>query len=169
MSSYGVLIAVAAAVLGLAGPVRAAEGLNLVPDPVILGMNLVLFVVLMVPIYRLLLKPLVTILEQRDARTAGALARAESMTEQSGSVQDALQERLAAARRDAIARRSEILAAAEGEERGLLGQAREEAAAAVDAVRTAVAGELEAVRRSLESDVRELAREVAGRVLGRSL
>ena len=57
----------------------------------------------------------------------------------------------------------------EAEERSQLDAARADATAEIETVRGVVATELATARQTLEGDARELAREAAGRILGREL
>jgi F0F1-type ATP synthase membrane subunit b/b' len=129
--------------------------------------NLALVLLLIWPVNRLLIAPLVRILQQREARTAGgeaAALRAEASAER---------ERLAArreqSRRGAGDRRNAILARGKSAEQGVLDAARAEAAESLAQVRGSIAAEVEQVRSSLRSDARALAQLAAERILGRAL
>jgi len=156
--------------LGLAGPAHAAGGgLNLTPDPISLAINLVMLGLLVYPVNRLLLQPIVRILQEREARTAGAAERASSLSGDVGALATEIESRLAAARREAQAYRAQIMAKAAEEDRRVLTLARDESSRTLDPVRASVAQELERARTGLREDVVTLAREAASRVLGRGL
>ncbi|MFQ5514355.1 MAG: hypothetical protein ACE5FG_07930 [Myxococcota bacterium] len=148
---------------------RAAGGLTLIPDPVLLVVHLTVLAVLIYPTRRLLLDPLARILAERERRTVGARTEAEGLTAKAQVVQQDLQARLQAARADAQARRGSIMAKAAREERRLLEEAREDGGRELESVRVSIALELESARRSLRAEARELAREAAARILGRPL
>ena len=150
-------------------PAFAAVGIKLVPEVEILALNFVVLLLLIYPVNRLLVQPLIGLLAERERRSAGASARTDELRQQTGQLRGTLSERLAAARSAAQGRRLEILTRAQQEEREVLDAAREEAGAQVEAVRSTIVRESETVRRTLESDARELAREAAAGILGRAL
>lgn len=154
----------------LAIPASAqAADLNLIPDAVSVATNVALFLLLIYPVNRLLVSPLLRVLDERAERTSGALAQSERLAEQSRAARTDLDARLAEARSRAQARRLAILSDAEAEERAILEAARTEAVGNVETVRRAVSAELADARTGLESEARSLAREVATRLLGRAL
>ena len=157
--------------LALSAPLdaHAAESLNLSPDPRILLPSLIVFSLLIYPVNKLLVSPLVRILQERDARISGAAERASELAEESAMERGRLDERLAQARAAAQARRGEILAEAKLEEQRLLDAARADAAGEIASMRDSVAGELQAAREALAGEARALAETVAARVLGRAL
>ena len=157
--------------LALAAPLeaQAAESLNLYPDPRILLPNLIVFCLLIYPVNKLLVSPLVRILQERDARMSGAADRAAELAGESTRERERLSARQAEARSSAQLRRGEILAEAKAEEQRLLDAARTDASSEISAMRDSVAQELEAVRAELAGEAWALAETVAARVLGRTL
>jgi F-type H+-transporting ATPase subunit b len=146
-----------------------AAGLNLFPDMGLVGMNVLLFVLLIYPVNRLLVQPLLAVLDERERRTAGAESEVEALRSSAREARSALEAGLVQARARAQARRTAILSAGETDERALLDAARNDAMQNVESVRNAVQSELDAARAALESDTRALAREAASRILGRAL
>ena len=73
------------------GIARAAEGLNLFPDPTFLIANLVLFALLVYPVNKLMIGPLVRILRERDERTAGSTDEADALLAQAASEREQLE------------------------------------------------------------------------------
>ncbi len=159
----------ALAVLLTAGPAHAAASLVLIPDLPTLLINFAVLLLLIYPVNRLLLQPLVAVLEEREARTVGATERAESLVGESADARNTVEQRLSAVRAEAQARRAAVLAEADQEERQLVGAAREAAGREIDAVRAGVADELRQASAALKDDARGLAREAASRILGREL
>lgn len=155
---------------GLGSPVavEAAE-LNLIPDAAVVASNVALFLLLIYPVNRLLVQPLLRVLDERAARTSGALAQSQKLGDEARSQRVDLEARIAQARSQAQARRSAVLADGEVQERAVLEAARDEAAGMVETVRASVQSELSEARRALQSDARALAREAATRILGRAL
>lgn len=164
--------AIALVALAVACPSAAAQaagGLNLEPNLGLVAMNVAIFLLLVIPTNRLLLRPLVRILEERERRTIGARSQAEAGAAEAARARAELEAMLRGARERAQARRAAITTAAQTEERALLERAREDARHEVDAVRSGIAAELTSARATLQSDARALAREAAAKLLGRSL
>ena len=160
-----------ALVLASAGlPATAhASALNLVPQVELVALNLVLFVLLIYPVNRLLVQPLLRVLEERERRTSGAEYEVESLQGAAREARSALEAGLLEGRGRAQARRAAILSAGEEQERAVLEAARDDAVRNIESVRAAVQSELDAARAALEADTRALAREAATRILGRPL
>ena len=149
--------------------VGAASGLNLFPDPAHVLLNLAIFLALVWPTKRLLLAPLLRVLEARAQRTVGTLERAEALLREAAKTRERFESRLAGVHAEAEARRSEILGEGEAQAREALQAARDEAARSIGAVREAISSELVQARQALRADAAALANEVAARILGRAL
>jgi F-type H+-transporting ATPase subunit b len=163
MASVGLLIAVQPCVGW------AAEGLNLIPDPAFLIANVVLFGLLVYPVNKLMIGPLVRILREREERTAGSTDEADALLAQATLEREQLDDRSAAARRAAAERRGQILAAGKAEEQSLIDAARADAAETISQVRTSLEADLVQARDGLRADAGALAEEAAARILGRTL
>ena len=156
--------------IGLALPAGAqAADLNLIPQAEVVAANVALFLLLIYPVNRLLVQPLLRVLDERDARTSGALAQSQKLVDEARSARTELEAGLNDARARAQTRRAAILGDGETQERALLEAAREEASRAIEGVRRSVQSELADARASLQTESRALAREVATRILGRAL
>lgn len=175
--SAALLLAVA-----LAAPAYAAEGsLEIAPDiwPVIgdplrwpqtrFFQLLVLFVLLIVPVNYLVLRPLLGVLDERAARIEGARKRASEIGVQADAVFGRYQSAIEAARKQAEEGRNRALDDARGDQARILADARRAAEAEMGAARSGVAGALDGARASLRQEHEALAREAAERVLGRTL
>jgi F-type H+-transporting ATPase subunit b len=160
-------LALAALWLVLPATASAAEGLNLFPRLELLVLNVVVFLLLIYPVNRLLLQPLVRVLQEREARTVGALERAESFVREANESRAQFEGRLRQARNRAAERRNRALAEGQAEMQRVLERAREDAAQELDGVRAGVASELETARETLRTDAGTLAVEAAGKILGR--
>lgn len=134
-----------------------------------MALDVAVFLMLVYPTNRLLLQPLVRVLEERERRTAGARAEAARDLEAGAGLQQDLEAQLRAARERAQARHAEIAAATQSETRRVLVRAREEAQAEVESMRATIAGELESARGTLRAEANILAREIAAKLLGRPL
>jgi len=164
----------------LAAPAYAAEGgLQIFPDfqpldPLSWPRSryvqlLVLFLLLIAPVNRLVLKPLLGVLDERGARIEGARKRAQEVGAQADGVFARYQAAIEAARKQADELRNRALDDARGDQTKILAQARRAAEAEMSAARTDVAGALAGARVGLRSQTEGLAREAAERVLGRTL
>ena len=149
--------------------VASAATFNLFPHWPSVAANIVVFAVLIYPVNRWLIQPLMHLVEEREAKTTGALDRAAELESETRETGAQIEARLKEARARAQARRTAILADAESQERALLAAASNDAASSIDGVRSAVAAELADARAALEADARALAREAASRLLGRAI
>jgi F0F1-type ATP synthase membrane subunit b/b' len=110
-------------------------------------------------------RPLLQVMGERDARTAGAQKAAETAqaaaAEKVKQYQDALRQARAQLYAEQDATRKKLL----DERAALLKSARAKAAAEVTAAKKRVAGELAAARRDVEATVAQLSAEIARRLL----
>jgi len=151
------------------GIAAAAEGLNLSPRPWLVLTNLAIVLLLIWPVNRLLITPLVKILQEREARTGGSSAEAAELRSQAAAERARLDARRQQTHRAAGERRNAILARGKSEEQRVVEVARVESAESLAQVRTSIAAEVEQVRSSLHTDARALAQLAAERILGRAL
>ena len=159
----------AVALTGWAAEARAADALNLFPDPLAVAINVVVFLLLIYPTSRFLLRPLVRTLEERERRTEGALRSMDALLGETAQLRQTLEARLDEARERAQAQRAAVLQEGEEEQRRELTDAREQAARKLEEARAEMAAELDAARQTLRAEVESLSRELASKVLGRSL
>jgi F-type H+-transporting ATPase subunit b len=129
----------------------------------------VLFVVIVFPLNSLIFQPLLRTLEQRGEKIEGARGRANALTKQADEVLGRYETAVAAARREAEGVRRGALESARSEQARIGADARSEAEREVAQARAGVAGALANARAALRSETERLAREVASKVLGRSL
>jgi F-type H+-transporting ATPase subunit b len=165
----------AALALGI-GALTAADaaasegGLELFPDWRFELPLLVVFFVVLVPIVsRLLLSPLLGVLDARMERTDGARRRAGRLEEQLREVTARYEGAVAEARQSAEGSRRELLEQARRGAADTIGAARADVEQEIGRARREVAEALEQARSSLRSQAVDLAREAAARVLGRSV
>jgi len=165
-SAGGVLVASLLA----ATPAQAAEGgLQLVPEPQRLLFLLVLFVVLVPLLNAFLFRPLFRVLEERTQRIDGARARASQLAARAAELVAKHEDAVRGVREVAQRERAQAVDEARRAHQLAIGQARGEAEKQIAATRDDVAAALEAARARLRADAEPLAREVAARLLGRSL
>lgn len=156
--------------LWLPAAARASSGdLVLVPDLRMMLALIALFLLLIAPTHRLILKPLLRVLEEREERTAGTRARAARIEEEAREVLARYEREVAKTREEAERQRRATLEQVRGESQGLTGAARGAAEQSQAAARRELAEALDAARHVLRERTQELAREAAARVLGRTL
>jgi F-type H+-transporting ATPase subunit b len=149
---------------------HAAGGdLVLIPEPAMLGALIVLFVLLIAPTNRLILKPLLRVLDEREARTTGTRARAARLEEEAREVLERCEREIAKTREEADRARRGALERVRTEAQQLTDAARGAAERTLESARGELTGAFEAARRDLRTQSQDLAREAAARVLGRSL
>lgn len=127
------------------------------------------FMILLAVLNVLLYKPLRAVLAARKATIDGDLAKARAMDEQIQAQVAEYEAKLQEARQRGSQERSALRQAAMTEEARLLGAANEKASQRLQTLKEQIAGEAEAARQGLRGETETLAREIAGKVLGRSL
>jgi F-type H+-transporting ATPase subunit b len=147
----------------------AAEGLNLAPRPWLVLTNLAIVLLLIWPINRLLIAPLVGVLREREARTQGSSNEVDALRAESQAELSRLEEIQDQIHRAAAERRSSVLSQGRADEQRVLDAARAEAAQSIGAMRATIASELEQARAGLRGEADALAQLAAERILGRSL
>lgn len=160
-----------AAAAALPAVARAAsdEGLVLTPDPPLLLALILFFVALVLPVNRLVFKPLLRVLDLREERIAGARSKAEWLERQAADSLARYEQALRETRDEADGERRERLDQARAEVMRETGAARQEAEQRIEQARAEVGQALASARDALRSEARELARQAASQVLGRAL
>jgi len=132
--------------------------------------HLLIAFVLLVPVANaMLFRPMLAMLDERDARIEGASRRADEVAARADEVFGRYDAAVAAARKEAEEERRRILEEARASQARVTSAARSEAEQRVADARTEVAGATEAARGTLRSEGTALARAVAEQVLGRAL
>ncbi|HEV8324008.1 MAG TPA: ATP synthase F0 subunit B [Myxococcota bacterium] len=112
-------------------------------------------------------RPVLKVLESRRERTEGALARATTLERESDLWGAQCDARIAATRAEAAEARIGLLVDAEAREREVFEQAEKAARGRIAQARDRIQGEVERARKELAPRARELAMDLAGKVLGR--
>lgn len=165
------VLALVALVAQAAGDATASEGgLELFPDwRFQLPLLVVLFAVLVPIVSRLLLRPLLRVLDARAERTDGARKRATRLEEQVRELVARYERSIRETRHSAEASRQAILDDARQRGAEETTAARSDAEQEIRRAREQVATACAQARRSLRAHSEELAQEAASRVLGRSV
>ena len=110
-------------------------------------------------------KPLLAVMAERDARTAGAQKAAEAAQAAAAEKVKQYQEALKQARGQVYAEQEAARMKLLDERAAQLKEARAKASAEVSAAKERIAGELAAARREVEATVSQLSAEIARRIL----
>jgi F-type H+-transporting ATPase subunit b len=163
-------IGVAMGASAFARSAAASEGtLEIIPDPHLVGLLIVLFLVLVPVLQRLLFAPLLQVLDEREARIEGTQTRAAELSRDAEAELARHEAAVRAARAEAERAHKAALAAAQAQLSESVAAARGESAQRVESARREIGRALEGARSVLQTQTRELAREAAARILGRSL
>ena len=127
------------------------------------------FMILLAVLNVLLFKPLRNVLAARKATIDGDLARARSLDEQVQAQIADYDAKLQEARQRGSQERAALRQAAQVEEARLIGEANEKSSLRLQALKDQVASEADVARQGLRGETEALAREIAGKVLGRNV
>ena len=116
-----------------------------------------------------LLSPLGAVLAERERRVEAARAAADAALERQREVAADLDRRLTEARREALAHRDAVRAAAGERRQALLDDARDRARAAANDAQARIDAEAVAARTQLGAEAKALAAEIAAYALGRKV
>lgn len=145
----------------------ASESLPVVDIDNTIFLQALLFLLLLVVLNFVLFQPWLEVKERRAKRIGGALADAGELRERASAAELDYATRLAKARDEAMTIRSDRRRQADEQEATIVGDARREAAAALDARKQTLASEVEQARTELGGRVDALARDITSQVLGR--
>lgn len=155
----------------MAGAAQASDG-GLVLMPEFTGkfpILVVLFVLLVGPANLLLFKPIIAVLDERQARTVGTRKRADKiMTDANNTLAD-YERAVREVREEAETDRKAQASTARTESAAATAAARAESERVMEGARSELSEALEQARQTLRSEAQGLANEAASRVLGRTL
>ncbi|HYB13353.1 MAG TPA: ATP synthase F0 subunit B [Myxococcota bacterium] len=170
LSRLVLAVGLAAGGSAFAATASASEGtLQIIPDFRLVLLLIVLFLLLVPVLQRLLFRPLLGVLEEREQKIEGTQARAATLQQEAEAEFERHETAIRAARVEAERAYKTTLEAAQARHAEAVAAARGESAQVVESARRALRSALEEARRILQVQTRELAREAAARILGRSL
>ncbi len=158
-----------AVILFVAAPALAAGDLVLIPEVPLLVSLIVLFLILVVPVNKLLLQPLLKVLDEREERIDGTRNKADSLEREASEILQRYESEVRAVREDSEQKRRGVLDEARGQSSETTGAARSAAEQQIEAARNEVNAALEQARTGLQSQAQDLAQQAASQVLGRAL
>lgn len=143
--------------------------MELTIDPIILGIHAAIFVAVMLLLNKLMFRPFVELLKAREARIDGNHKEAATLLEQAREAIETYETRIATARTEANQVRLASRAEAKREQEAILAAASEAGARQVEEIRARIGAELTQARQSLRADAEHMSRDLAARILGRSI
>jgi F-type H+-transporting ATPase subunit b len=127
------------------------------------------FLLMMIVLNYLLYKPIRGILKERRAKFAGYEESIASLTSRVEKTLKDIDSQLVEARREGFLKKDEIKGQGLEEEKKIIAAATGEADAEIGKVQEQVKGEIATARQALKADLQVFSRELAQKVLGRSL
>lgn len=118
---------------------------------------------------RLLFKPFLAILEEREQRTEGVKAKAAALREEGERLLKEYEYAIAKARDEGRAAKEAIVQEGRQARERLLAQAREEAARMLEAVREEIQKELQRGRELAAREAQAIGQQMAEKILGRKI
>jgi F-type H+-transporting ATPase subunit b len=183
LSCAAVAAAIASLIPSLAG--ASEGGLNILPElppfmadfahaigaPVgwKLVILLLLFPALLPFVNSLVIKPLLRVLDEREARITGTRAKADKLEQDAAAILLRYEQSIHATRDEGERNRRTVLAEVRAETQREITAARGEAERRLEQARGEIAAALASARESLRNETRDLARQAASQVLGRAL
>ena len=127
------------------------------------------FMVLMFVLNALLFKPLRAALQARREAIEASRAKVQDIDEQVQAQIARYEAQLQEARQEGARERASLRKAGQEEETRILGEANRTAAAKLQTIKEQIQEEAGAARQALRNETEALAREIAGKVLGRTV
>jgi F-type H+-transporting ATPase subunit b len=116
---------------------------------------------------RVLFKPLLRVMRQREAAVKSAVELAEQAAAKAQAATAEFETKLGAARADIYKQMDERRKAADGYRTELMAKTKADVDAQLASARQALEAQTQQARASLDTDAKELGREIADKVLGR--
>jgi F-type H+-transporting ATPase subunit b len=131
--------------------------------------QVILFVVLWLILSKVLFRPYLDLLEERERKTTGAQHDSEDLEHEGAQLKAEYEEKIAQAQAAGYAAKEAIVQDARQQREKILGQAREEAAASLNSLRQEVAAALEKEQQLAAAEVSIVAADMVSKVLGRKV
>ena len=129
--------------------------------------QVILFVLLWLILSKLLFKPYLGLLEERERRTTGAQHDSADLEDEGARLKMQYEEKIAQAQVAAYAAKEAIMQEARQQRETILSQARDEASKSLQQVRTDIASALQREKQLGEAEVTAVAQDIVSKVLGR--
>ncbi len=148
-----------------------SEGLDLL-DPRGAGnfiWTLAIFLVALIPMWKMVFSKIAKALEERDAKASEAIVAAEKASEAAEKARAEVEVRLGEAQAEAARMLSGAKERAEVRERDIVDNAKKEADAMIEAARTTIEAEKDKALTAIRTEVVDLSINAASKVLGRNV
>ena len=129
--------------------------------------QIVIFLVLWLTLSKVLFRPYLDLLEERERKTTGTRHDTSQLEHEGARLKAEYEEKITQARRAGIAAKDAIIQEGRQERERLLQQAREEAARTLESARHDVQSQLERERELAASEVAGVAQDMVSKILGR--
>jgi len=129
--------------------------------------QIILFLVLWFLLNKLLFRPYLRLLEERERRTEGVKHETATLEDEGERLRAQYEERIAQAEQAGSMAKEGILREAREQRQEVLDQAREEAARTLEEVRQEVLAQIQKERELAASEGAAIAQEMANKILGR--
>lgn len=129
--------------------------------------QIVIFLVLWLMLSKVLFRPYLDLLEERERKTSGTRHDTSQLEHEGARLRAEYEEKITQARRAGIAAKDTIIREGQQERERLLQQAREETARSLAIVRRDVQSQLERERELAALEVAGVAQDMVSKVLGR--
>ena len=131
--------------------------------------QIILFVALWVVLSKVLFRPYLNLLEERERRTVGTEDLSTDLEHEGARLRAQYEEQITQAQAAGYAAKEAILQAARQERERVLARAREEAMGVLEGVRREVENQIQKERQIAAAEVSTIAAEMASKVLGRNV
>ena len=127
------------------------------------------FLILMFILNKILYKPILRVLDERDERIVGGREKAKELIVESDTILNSYNGKLQVAKIDALGTKNTARKEASDQANVIIGEARERAGGIISQVQQDMAREIERVQKELEPEVDIMAANIAQQILGRKV
>ena len=129
--------------------------------------QMVNFLVLMFVLNKILYKPILKILDERDDKIVGGQQRIKKLEEENQQMLQEYTDKIYTGRVEALEAKNSARKAAEAQANEIIVEARKKAEEMIAQVRLEMAQEVEKSQKDIETELDSMAASIAGRILGR--
>jgi len=131
--------------------------------------QIVIFLLLWIILSKLLFRPYLNLLDQRERRTTGAQHDSTDLEHEGARLRAQYEEKIAQAQAAGYAAKDAILQEARQQREKVLTQVREDTMRMLEEVRRELASQVQRERQVVADEVRTIAQEMASKILGRNV
>jgi F-type H+-transporting ATPase subunit b len=142
-------------------------GIDIVPG--LLVVQGLIFLVVAVFLTKILFKPILKIIREREERTEGFLSQADQVGGKAAKTLEQYNEKFRQARKDALELKRKIILEGAAKKEAAIDKARKEAQGFLEEMRKNIAEEAERTKKTLRQQVDALGQIMAQKALGRSV